>query len=86
MPFLYKNTSSGLTVYVVDLEEEPDLVVGRFSGELVHRVNEFLQRYRPGTVLVEDLEDSFREEWLKTNEMIYVEILSISKYTQRIEF
>lgn len=54
----------GLTVDVVNLEEEPDLVVGSLAGELVHRVQELLQRYGARVVLVEDLEDPLREERL----------------------
>jgi hypothetical protein len=60
-------TTVGLTVQVVDFEQETDLVVGGLSGELVHRVQELLQRDRTRVVLVEDLEDSLGEEGLKTD-------------------
>ena len=54
-----------LTVDVVDLEEELDLVVGTLPGELVHGVDEFLQADAPVVVLVEDVKDAFHEERLK---------------------
>ena len=54
-----------LTVDVVDLEEELDLVVGALPGELVHRVDEFLQADAPVVVLVEDVKDALHEERLK---------------------
>ena len=54
-----------LTVYVVDLEEELDLVVRRLSGELVHGVQELLEGDGPAVVLVEDLEHSLHEERLQ---------------------
>ena len=54
-----------LTVYVVDLEEELDLVVRRLSGELVHGVDELLQRDAAVVILVEDVEHALHEERLK---------------------
>lgn len=53
-----------LTVNVVDLEEELDLVVGALSGELVHGVDELLQADAPVVVLVENVKDALHEERL----------------------
>lgn len=53
-----------LTIYVVDLEQKPDLVICRLSRELVYGINELLQRNRARVVLVEDLENALREEGL----------------------
>ena len=58
-----------LTVYVVDLEEELDLVVRRLYGELVHGVQELLEGDGPAVVLVEDLEHSLHEERLQQEEI-----------------
>ena len=55
---------STLTVNVVDLEEELDLVVGTLSGELVHGVDELLQADAPVVVLVENVKDALHEERL----------------------
>ena len=54
-----------LTVDVVDLEEELDLVVGTLAGELVHGVDELLQADAPVVVLVEDVKDALHEERLQ---------------------
>ena len=56
---------SRLTVNVVDLEEELDLVVGTLSGELVHGVDELLQADAPVVVLVEDVKHALHEERLR---------------------
>ena len=57
-----------LTVDVVDLEEELDLVVGTLAGELVHGVDELLQADAPVVVLVENVKDALHEERLETEE------------------
>jgi hypothetical protein len=54
-----------LTVDVIDLEEELDLVVWRLSGELVHGVQELLEGDGTAVVLVEDLEHPLHEEGLQ---------------------
>jgi hypothetical protein len=54
-----------ITVQIVHLEQKPDLIIWRLAGELVHRVDEFLQRDGPRIVLIEDLEHTFREERLE---------------------
>ncbi len=54
-----------LTIDVIDLEEELDLVVRRLSGELVHGVQELLEGDGAAVVLVEDLEHSLHEEGLQ---------------------
>ncbi len=53
-----------LTIDVIDLEEELDLVVWRLSGELVHGVQELLEGDGTAVVLVEDLEHPLHEEGL----------------------
>jgi hypothetical protein len=54
-----------LTIDVIDLEEELDLVVRRLSGELVHGVQELLEGDGTAVVLVEDLEHPLHEEGLQ---------------------
>jgi hypothetical protein len=54
-----------LTIDVIDLEEELDLVVRRLSGELVHGVQELLEGDGTAVVLVEDLEYPLHEEGLQ---------------------
>lgn len=53
------------TVEVVNFEEEPNFVVGGLPGELMHRVQELLERNRARVVLVEDLENALGEERLQ---------------------
>ncbi len=57
-------SSTVLTVDVVDLEEELDLVVRGLPRELVHGVDELLQADGPVVVLVEDVEHALNEERL----------------------
>lgn len=57
--------NQSVTVQIVNFEQEFDFVLGRLAGELMHRVNEFLQCDRSRIVLVEDLENSFVEKWLQ---------------------
>lgn len=53
-----------VTVNVVHLKQELDLILRRLARELVNRVDEFLQRNRSRIVLVEDREDAIAEEGL----------------------
>jgi len=53
-----------LTIQIVHLKQKPDLIFRGLAGELVHRVDKFLQRDGARIVLVEDLEYSLREERL----------------------
>jgi hypothetical protein len=54
-----------LTIQIVHLEQKLDLIIRGLAGELVHRVDKFLQRDGARVVLIEDLEHSVREERLK---------------------
>ena len=53
-----------LTIQIVHLKQKPDLIIRGLAGELMHRVDKFLQRDGPRVVLIEDLEHSLREERL----------------------
>ena len=70
-----------LTVDVVDHEEELDLVVRRLSGELVHGVDELLQRDAAVVILVEDVKHPLDEEGLKLfcffNRAIWASVLAL---------
>lgn len=59
-----------LTVQIVDFEEEPDFVVSALTCELMHGLDELLQRDGSRVVLVEDLEDALREEGLQPPYML----------------
>ena len=66
-----------LTVEVVDLEEEGDLLVLALAGELVHRLDKLGQRDRPASVFVEYSKWSFDKKFLKPmrNVILYYCIL-----------
>ena len=55
------------TVYVVDFEEELDLVLGSLSSKLVDGVDELLEGDGPAVIFVKYLEDPLHEEWLQHN-------------------
>ena len=55
------------TVYVVDFEEELDLVLGSLSSKLVDGVDELLEGDGPAVIFVKYLEDTLHEEWLQYN-------------------
>ena len=55
------------TVYVVDFEEELDLVLGSLSSKLVDGVDELLEGDGPAVIFVKYLEDTLHEEWLQHN-------------------
>lgn len=71
-----KDCLGGVTIAIVDFEQEADLVVGRLAGELVHRSQELAQGDGPGVVVVEDLEHPLREEWLEQLTVIRKKISS----------
>lgn len=57
--------NQAVAIQIVDFEEKFDFVLGRLARELVHGVDELLQRDGARVVFVEDLEDTFVEEWLE---------------------
>ena len=54
-----------LTVQIVDLEEEDELLVGALAGELVHRLDELGHADGAVLVAVEDAEGALHEEGLQ---------------------
>ena len=54
-----------LTVQIVDLEEEDELLVGALAGELMHRLDELGHAHGAVLVAVEDAEGSLHEERLQ---------------------
>ena len=56
---------SFLTVQIVDLEEEDELLVGALAGELMHRLDELGHADGAVLVAVEDAEGALHEERLQ---------------------
>ncbi len=56
-----------LTVQVVDLEQEYELLVGRLPGEVVHRVDELRHGDGAVAVAVKDAEGALDEEGLRNH-------------------
>ena len=56
-----------LTVQIVDLEEEDELLVGALPGELMHRLDELGHADGAVLVAVEDAEGALHEEGLQKN-------------------
>ena len=54
-----------VSVGIVNLKQEGELLLIPLVGELVHRLEELLQRDGPGAVLVEDPEGALHEERLQ---------------------
>lgn len=55
-----------VAIQIVNFEQKLNFVLRRLAGKLMHGVDELLEWNRPRIVFVEDLKDSFIEEWLKT--------------------
>ena len=65
LSLLQRAVAKRLTVQIVDLEEEDELLVGALAGELVHRLDELGHAHRPVLVPVEDAERPLHEEGLQ---------------------
>ncbi len=77
-----------LTVNVIDLEEELDLVIWTLPGELVHGVKELLERDGTVVVLVKDVEHSLNEEGLQNRMENKVELygtLMVNMIVNKVE-
>lgn len=77
--------NQAVAIQIVDFEEKFDFVLGRLAGELVHGVDELLQRDGARVVFVEDLKDAFVEKWLK-NEMKLNFLLGHCMKTLQLKF
>ena len=54
-----------LTVNIIHFEQELDLILWGLTGELMNRINEFLEGNGSAVIFVKNLEDSLHKERLQ---------------------